>query len=177
MPLGSSTDEILKVLGWLTVAGWQALVASGGYLSGTLIQGLIILSDPNYEPWNWQGTLLFWATILIAVIFNTLISRALPQIEGLILVIHTLGFFAIMIPLVHLGPHGPASEVFTVFLNNGNWPSQGLSFFVGLMGLVFSFLGMSSRLYLRAQLKPISYYRRRWSCPRSSSLPSYYDTH
>ena len=133
----------LKTAGWLTVAGWQALAASGGYLCGTIIQGLIVLNDPTYSPQNWQGTLLFWAAIFFAVAFNTVVSSALPQIEGLILVIHVLGFFAILIPLVYLAPHGSASEVFTLFLNAGNWPSQGLSFFVGLIGLVFSLLGMS----------------------------------
>lgn len=134
----------LNTLGWLTVTGWQALAASGGYLCGTLIQGLIVLNNPTYNPQGWQGTLLFWAAIFVAVIFNTVISSVLPQVESLILVIHVLGFFAILIPVVYLAPHGSASEVFTLFLNAGNWPTQGLSFFVGLIGLVFSLLGMSS---------------------------------
>lgn len=129
------------LIAWLTLAGWQALTASGGYLCGTLIQGLIILNNPTYNAQNWHGTLLFWSVIFIALIFNTVISNALPQIESVILVIHVLGFFAILIPLVHLAPHGSASDVFTVFVNAGNWSSQGLSFFVGIIGLVFSFLG------------------------------------
>lgn len=137
--------RILKTAGWLTVARWQALAASGGYLCSTLIQGFIVLNDATYSPQNWQGTLLFWAAILFAVVFNTVISSALPQIEGLILIIHVLGFFAILIPLVYLAPHGSASEVFTLFRNAGNWPSQGLSFFVGLIGLGFSLLGIFHR--------------------------------
>ncbi len=136
------------ITGWLTVTGWQALVASGGYLVGTQIQGLIILNHSEYDAKGWQGTLLYWAAILIAVIFNTVISSALPKIEGVILLIHTLGFFAIMIPIVYLAPRATAEEVFTTFLNEGNWPTQGLSFFVGIIGVAFAFLGTDAAIHV-----------------------------
>ncbi|KAI9881205.1 MAG: hypothetical protein M1830_007183 [Pleopsidium flavum] len=136
----SSRKFLSYITGWLTVCGWQALVASGGYLSGTLIQGLIVMNYPTYTFERWHGTLLFWACIFLAVIINTVISSILPKLEGLILVLHILGFFAILIPLVYMAPHGSASDVFTVFLNEGGWPTQGLSFFIGLIGNVFSML-------------------------------------
>lgn len=34
-----------------------------------------------------------------------------------------------------------AHDVFTVFSNGGAWPTQGLSFFVGLIGNVFAMFG------------------------------------
>lgn len=134
-------DQELMVLGWLTVAGWQALVASGGYLCGTLIQGLIVLNHPEYVFERWHGTMLFWAVLLVAIFVNTVVSSMLPKIEGLILILHVLGFFAVLIPLVYMAPHGSASDIFTLFLNEGGWSTQGLSFFVGLLGSAFSFLG------------------------------------
>ena len=144
-------DQELTVLGWLTVAGWQALVASGGYLCGTLIQGLIVLSHPEYVFERWHGTLLFWAVLLVAIFINTVVSSMLPKIEGLILILHVLGFFAVLIPLVYMAPHGSASDVFTLFLNEGGWSTQGLSFFVGLLGNAFSFLG--GCLHLRTVMR------------------------
>ena len=67
----------------------------------------------------------------------------MPGLEALILVIHVLGFFAILIPLVHLSPvKTSAKDVFTVFLNDGNFGTKGLAFMVGLVGPVYSFLGM-----------------------------------
>ena len=80
--------------------------------------------------------------ILVAVAINTVIVSALPTIEGFILIIHVLGFFAILIPLIYLAEPLPPQQVFTLFLNLGNWETQGLSFFVGLAGLAFSFAGM-----------------------------------
>lgn len=143
----SSDSRGLRSQGWLTVTGWQALVASGGYLGGTVIQGLIVLNNPDYEFRRWHGTLLFWAIVAFAVFLNTVTSRLLPKVEGLILVLHLLGFFAIFFPLVYMAPHGKAVDVFTTFLNEGGWPTQGLSFFVGLIGNVFAFLGKVDRLF------------------------------
>lgn len=138
----ASCQNFLSYLtGWLTVAGWQAFVASACYLSGTLVQGLIMMKHPEYEPKLWHATFLFWAVLACAIFVNTVVSRALPKIEGLILVLHVMGFFGILIPLVYLSPHTSAENVFGRFLNLGGWPSQGLSFFVGLIGNVFAFLG------------------------------------
>lgn len=144
LPTGQH-DGLTLMSGWLTVAGWQALVASGAYLCATLIQALIILNHPSYNFQAWHGTLLFWAVLVVAVLVNTVVSSMLPKIEGLILILHILGFFAVLIPLVYMSPSkGSAKDVFTVFLNHGGWSSQGLSFFIGLMGSVFSFLGIFS---------------------------------
>lgn len=139
----SSNRKVNNNLGFLTVAGWQALTASGAFLCGTLIQGLIALTHPEYSPQRWHGTLLLWSVILVAVIVNTIISSLLPKLECLILIIHVLGFFAVLIPLVYMAPHGDAASVFTVFLNEGGWQTTGLSFMIGLTGNVFAFLGTS----------------------------------
>lgn len=107
-----------------------------------MIQGLLILNDPGYIPHQWHGTLLFWAVILVCVFVNTVVSSTLPKIEGVIFILHVLGFLAILIILTYMAPHTAASEVFTLFLNEGNWDTQGLSFMIGLTGLSFSFVGM-----------------------------------
>ena len=133
--------------GWLTVLAWQSLVASGGYLSGAQIQGLFILNYPQYVPQQWHGTLLFWAAILVSVFFNTVVSSILPKVEGCIFFLHVLGFLAILIVLTYMAPHGTASEVFTLFLNQGDWSTTGLSFMIGLIGMSFSFVG--KRLIMR----------------------------
>lgn len=113
-----------------------------------MIQGLIVLNNPDYEPQRWQSTLLFYAVILVGLLFNTLFVKVLPQVEGLILVIHIGGFFAVLIPLVYLAPHSSAKDVFTRFENGGEWSSEGLSFFVGLVTGVYSFLGADSACHM-----------------------------
>ncbi|KAL9599546.1 MAG: hypothetical protein Q9219_003790 [cf. Caloplaca sp. 3 TL-2023] len=138
--------------GWLTVAGWQAFAASGGYLTGTIFQGLIVLCKPDYQFERWHGTLLFWAVILLGVFVNTVMLSVLPKLEGVILIIHVLGFFGILIPLVYMAPHGTAADVFTTFINGGGWKTTGLSFFVGLTGNVFAFLGTDAAIHMSEEI-------------------------
>lgn len=137
----------------MTVLGWQAFVASVGYLNGTMIQGMIILTDSTYDPKPWQNVMLYWAVILFAVLINTTVSSWLPKFEGLILILHILGFFGILLPLVILGPHAPPSEVFQNFINGGNWPTTGLSFFVGLLGNVFAFFGADGAIHMAEEIQ------------------------
>ena len=125
--------------------GWQAIVASGGFLCASLIQGLVVLGNESYSPKQWQTAPLFWASIIFAILMNTVIIRLLPKVESFILILHTFGFFAILIPLVYWAPHGDSKTVFTSFLNEGMWPTQGVSVLVGLVGPAFSFLGESMR--------------------------------
>ena len=127
--------------GWLTSIAWVAVLATGSIFVGTIVQGLIILNHPDYVPHTWHGTLLCWAVIAVAVFINTVISGLLPMIEGLILVFHILGFFAVLVPLVYLSPHGSTASVFQTSLNQGGWPTQGLSYCVGFIGNVATFVG------------------------------------
>ena len=111
-----------------------------------MIQGLIILNHPNYVPQPVHGTLLSWVIVVLAVFINTIVSSLLPKIEGMILIVHVLGFFGIIVPMIYLSPHTSASAVFNTFVNAGNWPTQGVSFCVGMTGMVASFVGKSYRM-------------------------------
>lgn len=127
-------------------------MAGTAYVAGTLVQGLLILNYPGYDYQRWHGTLLFYAVLGISLFVNTYLGRLLPQIESMVLFFHVLGFFGILIPLVYLAPHQPANEVFTTFLNLGNWDTTALSFFVGLLTAMNSFPGESKIKYLLLSL-------------------------
>ena len=129
------------VTGWLTVAGWQASMASVVYLSATLVQGLITFTNPSYTAEPWHAVLLCWMVIIFSISINAFVSSFLAKFEGLILVLHILGFFAVMLPLVTLGKHQDKANVFGRFLNEGPMPTQGLSVLVGMVGSVFIFVG------------------------------------
>ena len=129
--------------------GWQAAVASTCFLGGSLIQGLIVLSNSSFTTEPWQLVLLYWASLAFAILVNTYVGKYLPKFETLILILHVFGFFGILIPMVYFAPHGDASDVFTLFLNGGEWSSTGLSFMVGLAGPVYSLLGKHRSIFLR----------------------------
>lgn len=129
------------IAGWLTIIAWQGFVAEVCYTCGTLIQGLVILNYPDYSPRLWHATLLFYAVIAFGLFINTYLGRLLPKIEALMLIIYILGFFGVLVPLAYLAPHKSAKEVFLTFQNLGGWSSMGLSFLVGWITSVTSFVG------------------------------------
>ena len=118
------------------------MLATGSIFVGTIWEGLIILNNDSYEPEKWHGALLCWAVLAVAIFINTVVSGLLPMIEGIILVLHIMGFVAIIVPLVYLSPHASTASVFRTVLNEGGWPTQGLSYCVGFIGNVATFVGM-----------------------------------
>jgi choline transport protein len=144
---------LTRPIGWLCVLGWQSGTASGCFLAGTEIQGLIVLNYPNYVFQRWHGTLLSIAVVMICGIFNTLLARRLPLVEGLVLILHVLGFFAIMIPLWVFAPRSTASDVFTQFTDAGGWGSTGLACLVGIISPTVSLLGSDAATHMSEELK------------------------
>ena len=132
----------------MTILAWIATIATGAFLSAIIIQGLAILKYEDYTPHRYHGTLIAWAIVLLCVFLNTVVSNILPQIEGLFLILHVLGFFAILVPLVYYAPHGNASDIFSTYLNEGGWPTYGLSFMVGTQGIAFAFVGADAAVHV-----------------------------
>jgi choline transport protein len=124
------------VVGWLTSLAWVATVATECLFAGTILQGLIILDNDDYEGKLWQGTLLSWAVVTLCVLVNTVVPGMLPRFEIFIIVFHLAGFVAIVAVLWHFAPHGSSSFVWATAYNNGGWPTQGLSYCVGFLGNV-----------------------------------------
>ncbi|KAF2729584.1 choline transport protein [Polyplosphaeria fusca] len=142
------------VTGWLTVCGWQGALTSAFLLTGTMLQALVALNNPTYVPKAWHALLIMFAVTIFAAVFNTLISNFLPAIEGAILILHVVGFFAIMIPVVYLAPeHNSSEEVWQLFMNEGGWPTQGTSFCLGIISTVFIFLGADSVFHMAEEVK------------------------
>ncbi|OJJ45843.1 hypothetical protein ASPZODRAFT_133711 [Penicilliopsis zonata CBS 506.65] len=138
--------------GWLIVIGWIGAFSSTSYLSASQIQGLVVLNRDSYDATAWQTVLLYWAVVGFAVFFNTVVSTFLPKFEGFVLILHVIGFFAIMIPLLYLGDKNSASDVFTVFINDGGFQTQGLSFLVGLTGSMFAFTGVDAAVHMSEEI-------------------------
>ncbi|KIX02539.1 uncharacterized protein Z518_08480 [Rhinocladiella mackenziei CBS 650.93] len=130
--------------GWLTAIGWQVYLASVCFLVGTIIQGLIVLNDPTYVYERWHGTLLSISIVVFCIIFNTALASRLPIIEGMVLILHILGFFAIIIPLWIMAPRGNGHVVLLEFTNYGGWSSTGLSAMIGLLAPMAVLVGYDS---------------------------------
>jgi amino acid transporter len=123
-------------------------------MTGQMIQSLAILGNQLYKALPWQGTLIIWSTLSLSLIVNLIGGKLLPRIEVVVLVLHILGFFAIMITLVYMAEPNTAKEVFTTFQNGGGFSTQGLSWFVGMTGSAFGFAGGDGVVHVGLLLFP-----------------------
>jgi choline transport protein len=144
------------IIGWLCVLGWQTGAANTAFLAGTQIQGLIVLNYPGYVFQRWHGTLLTCAVASFSVFFNTFLAKKLPLVEGIVLIIHVFGFFAVVVTLWVLGPRGDAAEVFTTFTNFGGWNSNATSALVGILAVMIPLLGADAAVHMSEELKDAS---------------------
>ena len=116
---------------------WQAGQASGFFLIGTIIQALLTVNDPSYEPTRWQGTLFVFAVSLVIFILNVWGANAIPMVNILLFLVHVITFIAIITTLWVKSPHNTARVVFTQFTNGGGWSSTGLSLMVGQISAIY----------------------------------------
>nr|XP_001402058.2 amino acid permease [Aspergillus niger CBS 513.88] len=144
------------ITGWLCATGWQCAIVAIAYLAGTIIQGLIVLNRPTYEFERWHGTLLVIAITAFSILFNTFLAKNLPMVEGLILIIHVVGLFAIIIPLWVLAPRNSAKAVFTEFYDGGEWGSPGTATLVGLSTTITSMIGYDCSVHMSEEIKDAS---------------------
>ncbi|GBF64040.1 choline transport protein [Trichophyton mentagrophytes] len=139
--------------GWLSVLGWQSASTTGTYLGGTIIQGVVKLNYPEYTPERWQATLMLYAVLILSLSVNVSLVKWLPGVEGVILIIHVVGFFAIMIPLVHLAPISSAKFVFTEFINTSGYSSSGLSWLIGQSASAVLFIGYDGACHMAEEVQ------------------------
>ncbi|MCJ1389919.1 hypothetical protein MMC18_002776 [Xylographa bjoerkii] len=144
------------ITGWVATIGWIANTAAGVFFAATMIQGLLVLNYPLYNHERWHGTLLLYAALLICVLVNTIGAKLLPKIEGFVLIIHTCGFLAILIPLVYFAPHGSPSFVFAEFNDLAGWDSNGLAWFVGLISANLPFIGYDGPCHMVEEVRNAS---------------------
>ncbi|KAF2424843.1 amino acid transporter [Tothia fuscella] len=141
------------MIGWLTSLAWIATVATESLFAGTIVQGLLVLNYPSYTIQRWQGTLLTWAVILVNIFVNVITPGLLPKFELLIMTLHLCGFVTIMVTLLTTSEIGTSSSVFLTALDKGGWSSQGLSYCVGFLGNVATFVGADASVHMAEEVE------------------------
>jgi amino acid transporter len=89
-----------------------------------------------------------WAVLLVFICINIWGMRLLPAIELIGGILHITLLLTIVVALVTLAPRSSPEFVFTGFINQGGWQSDGVSWCIGLLTVVYCFVGESSSLRL-----------------------------
>ncbi|MCJ1353349.1 MAG: hypothetical protein MMC33_003334 [Icmadophila ericetorum] len=130
------------ITGWINVAGWIALTASGGLLGSQFVIGVIALYNPNYTPQRWQQFLVYIGYNLVAFIINTFLNSSLPYITKAAFIWSITGFAIISITVLATASptYSSATFVFREFINQTGWP-DGIAWLLGLLQGGFGLIG------------------------------------
>lgn len=122
----SIQKQVSYFIGWVSVLGYQVGVTISSFIAAVLIQGLIILNNPDtYVPQRWHGTMIAMCITFFVAIFNVFLANHLPLIEGIILVLHFAGWVAIVVVLWIMGPRTSSTGVWDQFIDEG-WGNSEL---------------------------------------------------
>lgn len=139
--------------GWVSIFARLSVCASGAFVVGQLIQGLLVFNIASYEPLHWHSTMLYWLVLLVAMLVNILGIRIFPHIESAAFVCHICFFFVLLVPLVYLTPQSTAKFVFTGFENAGGWESNGISWCIGLLTSGWCFVGIDGTTHMSEEVQ------------------------
>ena len=82
-------------------------------------------------------------------------AKQLPVVEIIILIVHIVGLFAIIIPLLVMAPTRNDGHVALLeFYNGGNWPTVGLATMIGMLTQLGSMLGFDCAVHMGTFLFP-----------------------
>lgn len=128
---------------------WQAGYAVGVFLTGTLIQVIILENNPNtYLFPAWQGSLFVMAVILLVAIINIYGYKLIPKVQQAAFLLHLMGYVCFPVPIWVNAPKTSAKVVFTEFANYGGWSTTGLAVLAGQLSGIYTQIGVDTQLIL-----------------------------
>lgn len=107
-----------------------------------MTQGLLVLNYPDFKPHAWLSSCIYWGILLVGYIANVWGYRMLPLLEKLVMILHILFFIVVFVIALVLPPERkPATFVFTTFVNETGWRSDGVAWFLGLLTSSYVMVG------------------------------------
>ncbi|KAK5115890.1 hypothetical protein LTR62_000346 [Meristemomyces frigidus] len=142
--------------GWTSTMAWQAGNAIGVFLTGTLIQVIILENNPDYLFPTWQGSLLVMAIIVLVAVINIFGAKIIPKLQNAIFALHIMAYICFIVPIWVNAPKVSASQVFGGFSNSGGWSSMGLAVLAGQLSGIYTQVGVDTAAHIAEEVKNAS---------------------
>ncbi|KAF5013647.1 hypothetical protein FDECE_374 [Fusarium decemcellulare] len=142
------------VAGYISMLGWIAVAGSAPFLAGTMIQSLLAFNlDGQYTSERWHGTMLYWAILISAACVAIFCNRILPLIQNISMALHVALFIILVSVMCAVSPTTNSAEfVFTRFVNNSGWSSDGIAWCVGLLSSCYVLIGYDGAIHLSEEM-------------------------
>ena len=103
----------------------------GIFLTGSLVQTIILINNENYGFPAYQGSLLALAVLAICYLANVYGAKTLPYWQNAVFLFHILAYFAYIVPIWVSAPAATHYQVWGEFQNEGGWSNMALAILVG----------------------------------------------
>lgn len=138
---------------WVSTIAWQAGNAMGIFLTGSLVQTIILINNENYGFDAYQGTLLAIAMAVVSYVVNIYGAKVLPYWQNLFFALHILAYFAYIVPIWINAPVASHSAVWGTFQNEGGWSTIGLTILAGQLTGISEQVGIDTTAHMSEEVK------------------------
>jgi len=97
--------------------------------------------------------MIMWAVLVLNFGINVYGITILPMLQLMGGIFHVGFFVVLVVPLVLLSPRSSAKFVFTEVVNEGGYQSDGLSWCIGLLTVVYCFLGFDGAIHMSEEVR------------------------
>ncbi|RSL60532.1 hypothetical protein CEP53_005422 [Fusarium sp. AF-6] len=138
--------------GWIGWAGSLFTCASIALGVGGLIMGCIQMAHPSLVIKPWMNFVAYQVVHLVYALFN-ISSTALPGVTFFTLWTSIISFLVIILTVpCKADTHQSAKFVFSQFVNNTGWPSDGIAYIVGLINCNWAFNGLDCATHMAEEV-------------------------
>ncbi|KAF3491021.1 choline transport protein [Arthroderma uncinatum] len=148
--------------GWITWFAWVSLLAGVANTTANMIQGLVVVNYPSYEPERWHLTLIIFAMLIAEGLMNMYTFWLIPWVELLAGILHVVLFIVFVVVLVSMAPRHTPGWVFWDHTSSSGWNNEFISWNLGLLTPTWGFVGFDGAVHMSEEVR-----RAKHAVPRS----------
>ncbi|KAJ5342271.1 hypothetical protein N7541_011395 [Penicillium brevicompactum] len=135
--------------GAVNIFSWIAISAGVAILPAQFIISMIIYNDPTYESRTWHSFLIYQSANIVVLLYNIFAMKRTSWIHDVGFVVSLISFLVILITCLARTPQMQTSQyVWTTFINQSGWKSNGVAFLTGLINPNYIYAGIDGAIHL-----------------------------
>ena len=140
-------------VGVFTCAAWFFWTVGTYLLTADLVFGTVTAFMPEFAATLWQVYLLYLGVAAWALLINIPLFKIFPlMLKGWVVVVNIATVFLFVALLARAHPKASAASVFTDFVNETGWSSNGVVFFLGLLPGITAVNGFDSAAHVAEEM-------------------------
>ncbi|KAJ4403433.1 hypothetical protein N0V82_010652 [Gnomoniopsis sp. IMI 355080] len=140
------------LVGWALMAAEMSIGASCAIQNANIIGSFIQTVHPDFVWTSWMNFLLYLFFIILPLFMNVH-SSMLPFYSSFGAFLTVGGFFAWAITVLVKAPKSSAEFVFTTFLNNTGYTSDGWVFIMAFYNSIYGLYGTDAMMHLVEEMR------------------------